>query len=371
MNNDSSARTQVALSLLPRLNSHICLPLIEKCGGIEGFFLENEKALNALYQEFNIPSGYFDRTAALQKAEEELRQTDRSDIRICSVEHALYPALLRQCADAPLVFFYKGNLPAAFTGKYLAIVGTRKASERCRQWVNTVISDLCSMNIRPIIVSGLAYGIDATAHRASLSNGLLTFAVLGHGLHMIYPASHKTLAHNILASGGALISEFPCTAPVYPGNFLKRNRIIAGLSHATLIAESALKGGAMTTARLAISYDRDVMALPGRPEDFHSAGCNRLIKENIAALTENAEDIARILNYPVQKQAPSQMNLQLVGSEKQEQLVLEILLRNKETDIDSLCRDSGIPLGELSALLLQMELEGKILALPGKRFMLR
>lgn len=368
MQADSSILSQVAVSFIPRLNSNLCLPLLEKCGGIEGFFQETETALNQLYQSFNISPGLFNRHAALENAARELEWIDQHDIRLCSAEDYNYPGLLRQCEDAPLVFFYKGSIQSNPADKWLAIVGTRHASDRCKARVNTVVSDLQAMGCTPIIVSGLAYGIDAAAHRASLQCGLRTFAVLGHGLHMIYPASHKNLAQNILDSGGTLLTEFPCTARTHPSNFLKRNRIIAGLCHATLIAESAEKGGAMSTARIALSYNRDVMAFPGRSDDKYSAGCNRLIKENTAALVDNATDIAQILNYPVKPVQPIQTTLEFFENQDQATIILATLEKWGDTHIDQLKQLTSIPLNELSALLLQMELEGKILALPGKRF---
>ena len=368
MENESSILSQVAISLMPRLNSNLCLPLIERCGGIEGFFQESEQALQAICREFNISDRLFDRPTALYQAGEELTQIDKYGIRICSIESSNYPMLLRQCEDSPLVFYYKGKLEAPSDTKYLAIVGTRHASKLCEARVETVVAEICSMDHHPLIVSGLAYGIDASAHRASLKHGLRTFAVLGHGLHMIYPASHKTLAELILDADGALISEFPCLMDVHRSNFLKRNRIIAGLCHATLVAESAVKGGAMSTAYTALSYNRDVMAFPGRPEDNYSAGCNQLIKENTAALVENATDVARILNLPLKKPQAIQTSLNFFDAADQEQIVLKILTEKGDLHIDELSKLSAIANNELSALLLQLELENKILSLPGKRY---
>ncbi|NCE72525.1 DNA-processing protein DprA [Odoribacter sp. Z80] len=370
MKTESSAQAFIATSFIPRLNSNLCLPLVEKCGGIEGFFEESDKALSSLYKTLHISANLFDRKTALTKAKKEMAEIEKHDIRICSIEHHHYPELLKQCEDAPLVFYYKGKFTSPDSNKYLAIVGTRHASSRCQTRVENLIAELCALNFRPVIVSGLAYGIDASAHRASLKHGLPTFAVLGHGLHMIYPASHKNLAENILNSGGALLSEFPCTAPIHPVNFLRRNRIIAGLCHATLIAESAQKGGAMSTARLALSYNREVMALPGRPEDPYSSGCNLLIKENTAALIDNATDIARILNFPISREHPQQIHLEFFDTSEKETILLAVLKEHGDTHIDELHQCMSIPPGELSALLLQLELEGKILALPGKKYAL-
>ncbi len=370
MNRNSSVKARIAISLLPKLNSCIYLPLVERCGGLEGFFLESDQALNQLYRELNIPTDTFNRKTAIQHSEAEIEQLDKHEIQICTIEDGCYPELLRQCADAPLVFFYKGKLKSSPANKYLAIVGTRHASSRCESRVTALVEDLVNLGCRPVLVSGLAYGIDASAHRASLKFGLTTLAVLGHGLHMIYPATHKSMARQILETGGAWISEFPCTANIHPSNFLRRNRIIAGLCHATLVAESAIKGGAMATARLAMSYDREVMAFPGRPEDKYSAGCNFLIKDNTAALVENATDVARILGLKIKGEPSRQPDVRLFDNEDKTAIIMACLEKNGDTSIDELAQFLPIPAGELAALLLQLELEGKILALPGKQYTL-
>ena len=371
MNRNSSVKARIAISLLPKLNSCIYLPLIERCGGLEGFFLESDQALNQLYRELNIPTDTFNRKTAIQNSEAEIEQLDKHEIQICTIEDGCYPELLRQCADAPLVFFYKGKLKSSPANKYLAIVGTRHASSRCEARVTALVEDLVNLGCRPVLVSGLAYGIDASAHRASLKFGLTTLAVLGHGLHMIYPATHKSMARQILETGGAWISEFPCTANIHPSNFLRRNRIIAGLCHATLVAESAIKGGAMATARLAMSYDREVMAFPGRPEDKYSAGCNFLIKENIAALTENATDVAHLLGYPIKKTTLQQTILPNFSDDEQGNTLIQLLSEKGTLHIDELCQLTQRPSSELADILLQLELEGKIIGLAGKKYSLR
>ncbi len=342
------------------------MPLIEKSGSIEAIFNESEAAWTSLCSDFNIRPDLFDRKAAIDKTGRELEMMDKHHISLCSVDHYNYPNLLKQCPDAPLVFFYKGVLETEDV-KYLAVVGTRKASERCIKRVELVLKELHEMGHRPVIVSGLAFGIDASAHHACLKHRLKTYAVLGHGLHMIYPAAHKQMAEKILSEGGALISEFSCDNATHRGNFLQRNRIIAGLSHATWIVESAEKGGAMATARMALSYDRDVMTLPARPEDKMSAGCNALIKQNIAALVENANDVARILDLPY-IQSPEQMSLNLFQADESESLVLKVLTEENGMNIDELSIFTGIPVNELASILLKLELEEVVSSLPGKHY---
>lgn len=367
METNSCLKMQVALTMLPKFNTQKCLTFIERCGGIEGFFLEKSCAFSALLKEYQLPE-CDERETALQKAEKELKNLDLYDIRICSVEHAIYPFLLGQCEDAPLVFYYKGQLVGE-TLPYLAIVGTRRASERCKLRVRTLIKELAERGHRLVIVSGLAYGIDITAHLASLTYHFPTYAVLGHGLNTIYPAPHKNIAEDILRKGGALLSEYPCSSPFIPLHFLQRNRIIAGLSQATLVAESALKGGAMATARIAASYGRDVMALPGRPEDLYSQGCNYLIKQNMAALVEDSSDIAFLLQLKDKKRPPLQTSLNFFDTGDQEKQLLKILMQQGCSPIDELSKNTGIAVNELAALLLKLELEGKIVSLPGKNYM--
>lgn len=370
MNRDSAVKMQAAVTMLPRLNSFLYLPLIETCGGIEGFFCEQEVAFEALLHDFNLKPEWYNRKEALAKAEKEIETMDKYGINICSIEHHNFPSLLRQCEDAPIVFFYKGQLETE-EAKYIAIVGTRKASERCKEEVNTLVKGLSETGCPLIVVSGLAFGIDISAHKACLQYGVKTYSVLGHGLNTIYPAAHKNIAEQILSDKGALISEFPCCSSIIPANFLQRNRIIAGLSHATLVAESAIKGGAMSTARIALSYNREVMALPGRPQDKMSAGCNLLIKENIAALIENPEDVAKILGVTCKKQSPRQISLDLFDSGDQEALVIKILTGKEKINIDELSQATGITTGELCGILLKLELEGVIMPLPGKNYLMR
>lgn len=366
---DSPIRMLVALSFLPRFNRISVLPFFERCGGIEGFFLEKEKVLETLYREGGFRQTDSRRKEAWEKAGRELDRMDKEGIGICSVEHSGYPFLLKQCEDAPLVLYYKGTWAPA-GDICLAVVGTRNASEACKNRVRRIIQGLAGMTQPLTIVSGLAYGIDITAHKASLEEHLRTYAVLGHGLNLIYPANHRQIAERIVAEGGALITEFPSQTSILPVNFLQRNRIIAGISRVTLVAESALKGGAMATARMAASYNRDVLAIPGRPGDKFSEGCNDLIKRNIAALAEDAEDVAHSLGLECRPLPAEQLALPFLESGEREAAVKKILGEKGCKNIDELEHLSGISVQELTVLLMKLELEGSVLALPGKNYIL-
>jgi DNA processing protein len=248
--------------------------------------------------------------------------------------------------------------------KIISIVGTRNATSRGKELCDRIIADLAAGHPDLIIVSGLAYGIDISCHKAALAHNLQTIGVLAHGFKTMYPSIHNTVAQNMLTNGG-LLTDFVSDALPERNNFLKRNRIIAGLSDATLVVESAITGGALVTADIANSYNRDVFAIPGRPEDQWSAGCNDLIKNNIAYLVENADDIETVLNWkpekakqPVQKTLFSEMD-------DNEKLVFELVMKEGELTIDAICRSLEMPVYKLSAMLLQMEFKGILKCFPG------
>ncbi|MDR0982834.1 MAG: DNA-processing protein DprA [Culturomica sp.] len=360
-------KMQVALNLMTSINSMKCKPFIEHFGGIEGLFMETPQGFEAGCKEFNLRPESVNRKKALKDAEKELPYFEKFNISTCSFEDYSYPFLLHECYDSPLVFFYSGELlrkPAI----YLAIVGTRKASERCRRITEMVVQALSECSEQVIIVSGLAFGIDCTAHKAALKYGMKTYAVLGHGLHTIYPSAHKNLADQIVNESGCLLSEISCNTSIIPAYFLKRNRIIAGLSHATFIAESALQGGSLSTARTANSYGRDILALPGRPEDRMSSGCNLLIKEQIAQLVENGEDVITHLGLHRIKKSDSM--LELFPQDKEDVLlIMKAIRENSGIHIDELSQKIGLSVSQLSSTLIRLELEDKIISLPANCYM--
>ncbi|MDR1415250.1 MAG: DNA-processing protein DprA [Odoribacteraceae bacterium] len=369
MNDESLQLARVAVAVGQRLNSRLFLGAMERCGGFEGFFRESDRAIQALFDRPGDEELPLARKGWLEEAERELRFMQREGVCCCDVFSPRYPSLLGQCADAPLVIFYKGTLEA--TGeKALGVVGTRKASERCKARVELLLKEIAEMRYAPVVVSGLAYGIDAAAHQAALAYGLVTRAVMGHGLHTVYPASHKQLSERIIAQGGCLMSEYSSRATVLPVNFLQRNRLVAGMSNALLVAESAVKGGAMSTARRAFEYNREVLAFPGRPEDALSAGCNFLIKMNVASLATETEDVLRALGWEARVATAFQTSLDLFAEPEREGKIVTTLREQGEMHVDQLSVLAGIPVAELTPLLLKMELEGVVMPLPGNRFAL-
>ena len=282
-----------------------------------------------------------------------------------------YPSQLAEIDDPPLVLYKLGE--ASIPDNHLvSVVGTRRPTVYGLEFCNTLIEEMSVYFPYLTVVSGLAYGIDACAHRKALEKGITTVAVVAHGLNMIYPAAHRNLAKEIIRSGGIILSEYPFNTKPFKPNFLARNRIVAGLSQATVVVESAIKGGAMSTANFAFVYNRDVMALPGRTTDELSAGCNLLIRKNKAHLIENAADFIEAsgwqpLNLPVNL---NQRNLfpELEGDAK---LIYEYLKAKRDpVQMDQICQNLKIPASQLLALLSEMEFDGIIMRLPGNRYSL-
>ncbi len=273
-----------------------------------------------------------------------------------------YPLLLKECIDAPLVIFCKGNLNFnQSNNKKVAIVGTRKMTNYGRIFITELIEGLSDFDVT--IVSGLAYGCDVEAHNNAVKKKLETWAVMGTNLERIYPASHKKIAMEILQKGG-WITEQPSFKNVLPEAFLQRNRMIAGLSDITIVVESAFKGGSLVTAKFANEYNREVFALPGKSTDILSIGCNYLIKSHQAYLVENSKDIIDYFNFNSKKKV-KQMNL-FVDFSEEEKVLVDYLTINGKQHIDKISFDLDLKSYELMPLLLDLELKQIISTLPGK-----
>jgi len=297
--NDKNLKYKIAITLIPGIGSITAKKLIAYVGSIEGVF--KEKLTNLLKIPGigkNLANEIYSQDV-IGKAEEEIKFIEKYNISCLFYLDDDYPNRLKHCEDSPVTLFVKGNCNFN-TPKILSIVGTRSATSAGKQICTNIIADLVKNHPDILIVSGLAYGIDIAAHKASLVNNIKTVAVLGHGLDSIYPSVHKIIATKIVKQG-ALISEFLSKTIIDKNNFVKRNRIIAGISDATLVVESGIKGGSLITANIANSYNRDVFAVPGRIDDKYSEGCNFLIKTNRAALVENASDINYMLGWESSK----------------------------------------------------------------------
>lgn len=308
--------------------------------------------------------------SAISSAEEELHYVYANDVNFVSFADEAYPEQLRECADSPMVLYYKGT-PDFSAQHIVSIVGTRNATKYGVEFCNKFVEDLAQKYPDTIVVSGLAYGIDVVAHKAAMANNLSTWAVLGHSLETIYPAVHKKVADKMLDSNGALISDFHHGERIEPSNFVKRNRIVAGLCSALIVVESGVKGGSIITANIANNYNKDVFALPGNITSNYSKGCNKLIKTNRANLCESFEDFEYIMNWtPKAPAKPLKLDFdfKLTPDEKK---VIDVLGKYEFLDIDNLRRQSELTPNELSLCLLQLELKGAIVSLPGKIFSVR
>lgn len=302
----------------------------------------------------------------IKRAEEELIYIQENNLQFSYFLNDDYPINLKHCIDGPILFFNDGNINLN-NKKIISIVGTRKITSYGREFCNQLIENLSKYN--PIIISGFAYGVDICAHNLAVKNNLQTIAVLAHGLDQIYPKTHKKYYNEVTKNGG-FITEFWHKEQPLRENFLKRNRIVAGLSKATIVIESAEKGGSLVTADIANSYNRDVFAVPGRTTDIYSKGCNNLIKNNQAHLLTSANDIIKMLNWDIQPSnisSPIQQQL-FINLNETEQKVYDYLLKKGKQLLDVIALECDIPVYKLSSLLLNMELKGVVKPLPGKLF---
>jgi DNA processing protein len=363
-----SLKHKIALSLIPSIGDITARRLVSYIGSVEGVFSETYRNLVRIPGIGSGMAKSIIRRDYLEAAEKEIEYINKNNIQTFFYLDEDYPFRLRQCEDSPVIFYFTGNCNLN-ESKVLSVVGTRSATQQGKMICEKIISGLASGHPNLVIVSGLAYGIDITAHKSAITNNLATIGVLAHGLKTIYPSVHGSTTNKMIKKGG-LLTDFLSDALPERNNFLKRNRIIAGLADATIVIESGLKGGALITADIANSYSRDVYAVPGRPDDQWSAGCNNLIKRNIAALVDKYEDIEEYLNWrPAGTKEPLQRLLfnELGGNEK---LIYEKLKLDHELTIDTMCQILDLPVHKLSSILLGMEFNGIVKSYPGNIYRL-
>ena len=357
---------KIALGLIPRIGDINARKLVSHFGNVEAVFQEPYRNLIKIPGIGSGIAKYISDRTYLDTAEKEAEYVTKNNIKTFFYLDNDYPFRLRQCDDSPVVFFFKGNCNLD-ASKILSVVGTRNATTRGRELCDRIIEGLAVGHPDLIIVSGLAYGIDIASHKAALANNLQTIGVLAHGFKTTYPAIHAATAKTMISKGG-LVTDFLSDALPERNNFLKRNRIIAGLSDATLVVESGIKGGALITADIANSYNRDVFAVPGRPDDQWSAGCNSLIKTNKASLAECSDDIEYFLNWKPEKSKPVLQRTLFSDLDETEKMIFELLSKEGELTIDTICRSLEIPVYKLSSLLLQMEFKGLLKCSPGNMY---
>ena len=303
----------------------------------------------------------------VEHAEKEMEFIESKGIKLICFGDEAYPCRLAECADAPLVLHSLGNADLN-ARRIVSIVGTRHASEYGKALCENFVADLARFAPGTLIVSGLAYGIDVCAHRAALKAGLPTIGVLAHGLDRIYPGAHRATAKQMLDNGG-LLTEFMSGMEPFPSNFLQRNRIVAGMADATVVVESASKGGSLVTASLALGYDRDCFAFPGRVNDQYSQGCNELVSRNRAALITSAYDFVEAMNWETTtaKKSAEELQTELFPNLSPEETTVMTALRNSSDglQVNQMVVQLNIPINKLLPLLFEMEMKGLVKAVAG------
>lgn len=340
--------------------------LIRHCGTAEAVFLEKSALLQKIPGIGSFVTSALSHSKAwYAAAEKELTYMEKNHIKHWYFEEDNYPSRLKNCVDGPLLLFHSGNINLD-KQKIISVVGSRKITNYGRHFCEKLITDLSILD--PVIVSGFAYGTDITAHLSAIKNNLQTIGCFAHGLNQVYPKAHKQYVNAVMKNGG-FITEFWSTSSPERENFVKRNRVIAGLSEATLVIESAEKGGSLITADLANSYNREVFAVPGRPEDPLSAGTNTLIKLQRAQLISTAADIIYLLNWSPEKTAKKLIQPQLfVDLNDTESQIVAQLKKAPKIHLDALCLLCQLPIHQVSSTLLSLELKGLVRPHPGKHF---
>ena len=360
-------RYVLALQRVPNLGDTSAKKLLQFVGSAEGIFKEKKSKLLKIDGIGYLKLKDLTELGHLDQADEEIQFLEENNISYSYFKDKSYPDRLKHCLDGPILIFHRGNIDLQ-NRKIISIVGTRRITSYGDSFCEKLIEEIAPTN--PIIVSGFAYGVDITAHRAAISNGLQTIACLAHGFDQIYPKPHKKYVSKIEENGG-LIIEFWSTDVFDRNNFLKRNRIIAGLSEATIVIESAEKGGSLVTADIANSYNREVFAVPGRTTDKQSAGCNDLIKSQQARVLTCAADIIYMLGWELDNMMIKSQQTQLFAELSEEEKIIFDFLKDKDKELlDSIALHCKIPTFKAVTLLLGMELKGVVRPLPGKLFQL-
>ncbi len=360
---------KIALSQVPGIGGVLARNLLAYTGSAKQVFTESFNALVKVPGIGEVNAKRIKSTKIFEKAEKELAFVNKYNIDVKFFTDKNYPRRLKSCPDAPIVLYSKGNL-ILDKQRVVSIVGTRNATEYGKTICEKLICAFSERNYDVLIVSGLAYGIDIHAHKTALRYNLSTAGVIGHGLDKIYPSLHADTARKMLDNGG-LVTDFASGTKIEPTNFIRRNRIVAGLADATIIIESAEKGGALITAELASSYNRDVFAFPGRVDEPWSRGCNQLIRLNGASLIQGIDDLEYFMGWESsQKEKVIQSSL-FMDLTPDEEKIVDLLRKEGELFIDQISSELKLAGSKVSALLLNMEFKNLLVVMPGKMYKLR
>lgn len=360
---------QIALTQVKGVGAIMARHLISHLGSASAIFNESRKNLLRIDGVGAALVNEIGSKEVFRKAETEISFIEKNKIQPFFITDTNYPTRLRECSDAPVVMYMKGNgLPDR--RKVISIVGTRSITHYGREMTEKLVAQLAEHLDDVLIVSGLAFGVDIVAHRSALANGLPTIGILAHGLDRIYPSEHRRTAIEMLTNGG-LLTEFPSETRPDRQNFVMRNRIVAGLADVTVVIESAEKGGSLITAEIANSYNREVCAIPGRVGDVYSCGCNKLIQRNKAAMVYGAEDLIELMNWDLPKNTkengPIQRTL-FVEMTSNEEKVMNTLRKHDSLQIDEIAFRTGFAVYILSAILLDLEFKGVVKVMPGGNY---
>ena len=361
----------MALTRLTNFNFQQALALYKAVGSAQLLY-EHRHDIGDIVKDASprLTEALKDWSDAMKRAETECRFMEEHRIRALTLTDDDYPQRLKECPDAPIILYYTGNADLN-QKRIVSIVGTRRITTYGHDLIRRFIVDLRILCPEVLIVSGLAYGVDICAHRQALANGYPTVAVLAHGLDQIYPYRHRDTAAEMLNHGG-LVTEFMTQTSADKPNFVRRNRIVAGMADATVLVESAVKGGGLITCEIAQSYDRSVFAFPGNVGQAYSEGCNNLIRDNGAALISNAQDFVKAMGWPTMQDMPlfSQSSdaaviTQIPNLTPEEQQVVSLLQQTNDLQLNIISVKTDIPIGRLTALLFELEMKGVVKPLAG------
>lgn len=358
---------QLALTQIPNIGPVQAKILLQHCNAEEIFhakksFLEKIEGIGPVKAASIVSFKDF------SKAKKEMAFIEKYKIKPLFITDKEYPKRLLNCYDSPTLLYYKG-MADLNAEKIVAIIGTRSHTDYAKQVTEKLVKELAVENIT--IVSGLAYGVDAIAHKTAVKNNLPTIGILAHGLNQVYPAEHTGLAKDMIKNGGGLLTEFSSNSKPDKHNFPTRNRIVAGMSDATVVIETNIKGGSMITAELANGYNKDVFALPGKITDSKSAGCNYLIKNNKAILFTDAGDLMELMGWQQKKKPGAKKQKELfIELSAEEKKVISILQEKEAVHIDEINQQCGLTSSITAACILNLELQNVILSLPGKLYKL-
>jgi len=359
---------QLALTEIPQVGFVQARILVQHLGSASAVFKANQSILEKIEGIGEIRARNIRKFSDFDSAKKEIQFIEKYKVRALFITESGYPRRLLNCYDAPVLLYYKGEADLN-ASKMIAIVGTRTNSEYGKSFTEKFIKELAAHQV--VVISGLAFGIDAIAHKSALKNKMATIGVVGHGLDQMYPMEHTNLAKEMIKQGGGILTEFKSGVKPDKHNFPGRNRIVAGITDATVVIETGIKGGSMITADLANGYNRDVFAVPGRTTDQKSAGCNQLVHLNKAVLLTDTQQFIETMGWEKKEKTNAAQQRQLfIQLTTEEKIIVDLLNSKDSMHIDELNQRTGLNMSAIASAILNLELQNVILCLPGKLYKL-